>query len=112
MKLLTLKEASTLLDISKPCTYKAARREQWPVVRKGNVHLYDAEDIREYRDHRYRTRLAKSLGWKYPGPGQGLCRDTEIDTECPECSSFAIEWPMPPQIPQFSKCLKGHIVDY
>jgi hypothetical protein len=104
MRILTLAEAAALLGISKQGAQKAARVEGWPLARKvGNVHLYFREDILEYRDHRYRTQLAKALGWR----GRGLYREGSIDIECPACGAFAID--------QFGKslCLEGHIiVDY
>jgi hypothetical protein len=102
---MTLREAADLLGISKQATQKAARVEQWAIADKvGNVHLYYKADVLVYRDHRYRTQLAKALGWR----GRGLYREgSNIDIECPACGAFAID--------QFGKslCLEGHIiVDY
>lgn len=103
MKTLTLAESAGRLGISKQAAQKAARAEKWNIIRKvGNVYLYDAQDVYEYRDHGYRTRLAKELGWA----GRGKFRDDQIDIECPECGAFAIEWPA--MEPTKFRCLKGH----
>lgn len=105
MKTITLTEAADLLDISKQAVQKAATKEQWHIVRKvGNVHLYAAEDVLEYRDHRYRTRLVKALGWS----GRGLYRVDDVDIECPQCVAFAVEWPAPPYLAEKFMCLEGH----
>lgn len=105
MKTLTLTEAADMLGISKAAAQKAARAEQWSIVRKaGNVYLYDAEGPLEYRDHRQRTQLVKVLGWR----GRGLYRADEIDIKCPSCGRFAVEWPAPPYLPEKFICVEGH----
>jgi hypothetical protein len=102
---LTLSEAATELGFSKSATRKAARVENWPIAKRvGNVHLYYAEDIREYRDHRHRTKLVKALGWH----GRGLYRVDDIDIECPVCGAFAVEWPAPPYLSEKFLCVEGH----
>lgn len=101
----TLTEAATLLGLSKPGTIKAAKSEGWPIAKKvGNVHLYHAEDVHEYRDHRIRTKLVKILGWY----GRGLYRNGDIDIECPTCGGFSVEWPAPPELSVKFLCLNGH----
>lgn len=105
MKTLTLTEAAAHLGISKHAAQKAAAKEQWDIVRKvGNVHLYAAEDVWKYRDHRYRTRLVKALGWL----GRGLYRADDIDIECPICGGGAVGWPAPPYLSEKFLCLEGH----
>lgn len=104
-KPLTLAEAAALLGLSKTAAQKAARAEQWVIVRKvGNVHLYDAEDVLEYRDHRLRTEMIKKLGWH----GRGLYRAGDIDIACPVCGGFAVEWPAPPELAKKTLCVNGH----
>lgn len=103
--LLTLSEAAILLGISKTGIQKVAAREKWVIVRKvGNVHLYNTADVCEYQDHRYRTKLTETFGWK----GRGLYRVDDIDISCPICDCFAVEWPAPPQIPNRYLCPNGH----
>jgi hypothetical protein len=98
----TLVEAAEALGFTQRGAEKAALREEWTPTRVGNVNLYRAEDVHEYRNHRLRTRLVKKLGWA----GRGLYRNDDIDTLCPECGSFAVEWP--PGYMENLLCIKGH----
>jgi hypothetical protein len=97
-------EAAKVLGMSKTSTEDAARREGWTVYKVGNAHLHPVEDVREYRDHRLRTRLVKKLGWR----GRGLYRVSDVDVKCPVCGGFAVGWPAPPEIPIKFMCLEGH----
>jgi hypothetical protein len=100
----TLTEAAAHLGLSKSGAEKAASTEGWERYKVGNVHLYPSADIREYRDHRHRTQLAKALGWH----GRGLYRCDDIDIECPVCGAFAVEWPAPPYLSEKFLCVEGH----
>ena len=104
MKDYTHAEAAPVLNLSVDGVKKAAKKNRWGFRKRGNVYLFDAQDILEYRDHGHRTTLAKELGWA----GRGKFRDDNIDIECPEpgCGAFAIEWP--PMEPVKFKCLNGH----
>lgn len=103
----TAAEAAPVLGLTKIGAAKVARAEGWIAYKVGNTHLYREEDVREYRDHRYRTQLVKSLGWV----GLGLYRDDQIDIKC-SCGAFAVKWP--PLEPTNFMCLnlqlflKGH----
>ncbi len=97
-------QAAALLCCSKEAVAVAAKRNGWPQIKVGNVKLLQKEDVRDYRDHRYRTQLVKALDWS----GRGLYRNKDIDIECPECGAFAVMWPAPPEIPTKFMCLKGH----
>lgn len=100
----TTPEAAAHLGVSKTSIQKAAVREEWQPYKIGNIHLYAAEDVHEYRDHRHRTKLVKSLGWR----GRGLYRVDDIDIECPVCGGFAVEWPAPPYLSEKFICVEGH----
>jgi hypothetical protein len=100
----TTAEAAAVLGLSNAGFRKAAKAEGWRFYQVGNVHMYATSDIREYRDHRQRTKLVKSLGWC----GRGLYRNDDIDIECPVCGAFAVEWPAAPEIPIKFMCLEGH----
>lgn len=105
MKILTLTEAAAILGISKPGTLKAVKSEGWTIAKiVGNIHLYYAEDVLEYRDHRYRTQLAKAMGWS----GRGLYRADDVDIECPVCGKFSVKWPAPPYLSDKFLCIEGH----
>lgn len=100
----TITEAGITLSLTKIGAGKVARAEGWQAYRVGNVNLYPAEEIHEYRAHRQRTQLVKALGWH----GRGLYRCDDIDIECPECGAFTVKWPAPPELPEKYLCLKGH----
>lgn len=98
----TAAEAAPILGLTKIGAAKVARAEGWIAYKAGITHLYRTEDVHEYRDHRRRTELVKVLGWA----GLGLYRDDQIDTNCPVCGAFAVEWP--PLEPTRFLCLKRH----
>lgn len=102
----TITQAAAVLGLTKTGAGKTARAEKWKFYKVGNVHLYVAEDVNKYHDHRQRTKLIKALGWR----GRGLYRadDIDIDIECPVCGAFAVEWPAPPEISLIYLCIKGH----
>ena len=75
------------MEMSVVGVLKAARVEQWSVIRIGLFNLYQEADILKYHTHRLRTRLNKNLGWR----GRGLCRDDSKDVICPTCGEFAIQ---------------------
>jgi hypothetical protein len=101
----TITEAAAALALSRPGAEKAAQREGWEFIEVGNVHLFRVEDVREYRDHRQRTKLVKALGWR----GRGLYRCDDIDLSCSECDDFAVMWPPPPLIADRHLCINGHL---
>jgi len=82
-----------------------AQREGWEKQMVGNAALYAAEDVREYRDTRYRTELVKKAGW---WSGRGLYRDADLDIACPVCEGFAVERPLTAEGEIDWICLKGH----
>jgi hypothetical protein len=78
----SIPEAAGAIGLTKVGAGKVARREEWPIAFKiGPSNFYYTEDVREYRDHQQRTKLAKELGWR----GRGLYREDDIDGECPTC---------------------------
>jgi len=102
----TLTQAAAILDMSRSGAKKAAKREGWTPYQAGNAHLYRGCDVYEYRDHRTRTELVRSLGWC--GPNRHLYRCDDIDIECPECGAFAVMWPPPPELADKWRCVEGH----
>jgi len=100
----TLTQAATYLGLSKPGTAKAAKANAWPIEKVGNVHLFFAEDVHEYAEHRQRTKLVKALGWR----GRGLYRASNINVTCPICGAFAVEWPAPPEVSKIILCVEEH----
>jgi hypothetical protein len=100
----TLAQAAPILGLTKIGAIKAARAEGWKPYLAGTTHLYRAEDVYQYRDHRQRTELVKALGWR----GRGLYRCDDVDIQCPTCGAFAVEWPAPPEISNKFICIEGH----
>lgn len=100
----TTQEIAELLSLTRQRVASLARREGWASNLVGNAALYPVDDVREYRDTRYRTQLLKKAGW---WSGRGLYRDGDIDVGggCPECGKFAIEHP---DMDGRWVCLEGH----